>query len=102
METEIKIIPYVCLTTESDGSLWVDINVLKENPRLPQTEFDIDALNEMAESIKAYGIVEPILIEEISGEGLCIIAGSRRVQAAKIAGLKKVPVRFRKASVSKE
>ncbi|NOY07634.1 MAG: ParB/RepB/Spo0J family partition protein [Spirochaetes bacterium] len=65
---------------------------LSANPYQPRQDFDEDNLNELADSIKQKGILQPVLVEP-AGEGkYIIIAGERRVRAAKIAGLKRIPV----------
>jgi ParB family chromosome partitioning protein len=67
----------------------------------PRTRMDEGALNELAESIRAQGIMQPILVRALAGEGAGqyeIIAGERRFRAAKIAGLKEVPVLVREVA----
>ncbi|NJR72159.1 MAG: ParB/RepB/Spo0J family partition protein, partial [Gammaproteobacteria bacterium] len=61
----------------------------------PRTRMDEAALNELAASIKQRGIVQPILVREVSTNKFEIIAGERRWRAAKIAGLNEVPVLVR-------
>ena len=58
----------------------------------PRTRMDEGSLYELAESIKAQGIMQPVLVRPIGGNGYEIIAGERRVRAAKLAGLDEVPV----------
>ena len=65
---------------------------LSVNPYQPRQDFNEDNLNELADSIRQKGILQPVLVES-AGEGkYIIIAGERRVRAAKIAGLKQIPV----------
>jgi ParB family chromosome partitioning protein len=67
----------------------------------PRTRMDEGALNELAESIRAQGIMQPILVRALAGEAAGqyeIIAGERRFRAAKIAGLKEVPVLVREVA----
>ena len=61
------------------------------NPDQPRKDFDEDALNELASSIKKHGVIMPIIVNR-SGNRYMIIAGERRFRASKIAGLDKVPV----------
>ena len=61
----------------------------------PRTRMDPGSLNELAESIKAQGIIQPILVRKISADKYEILAGERRFRAAQIAGLKEVPVALR-------
>lgn len=81
---------------EEDGSLWVDPALLIPNPRQPRLEFDQKKLDELSESIKVNGILQPIIIEDSGNGKFYIIAGERRTRAAKMAGLTKVPVQLRK------
>ena len=83
------------IETREDGSLWVDPALLKPNPKQPRTEFNQQALQELAESIKVNGILQPIIIEDAGNGEFFIIAGERRTRAARIAGLEKVPIQLR-------
>lgn len=90
------------IEADEDGGLWVDPNLLKPNPHQPRTEFDAKALDELADSIREHGIVQPIIIEQADAGQFYIIAGERRTRAAKIAGLEKVPVQLRKYDEQKK
>lgn len=81
---------------EGDGSLWVDPALLIPNPKQPRLEFDQKKLDELCDSIKVNGILQPIIIEDSGNGNFYIIAGERRTRAAKMAGLTKVPVQLRK------
>ncbi len=61
----------------------------------PRTRMDPASLNELAESIKAQGIIQPILVRSVGGDKYEILAGERRFRAAQIAGLREVPVALR-------
>lgn len=77
---------------KSDGSvLEIEIDKIKPNPNQPRKNFDQDALNELASSIKVHGIVQPIVLNKQPNGEYLIIAGERRWRAAKICGLKTVP-----------
>ena len=69
----------------------VEIAKIKLNPNLPEKVFDEDALQELADSLKEHGLLIPILVEN-KGDYYEIIAGERRWRAAKMAGLKEIPV----------
>ena len=84
------------IESDKDGTLWVNPNLLIPNPKQPRKEFDQKALEELSESIKENGIVEPIIIEPAEDGKFYIIAGERRTRAAKMAELSKVPVQIRK------
>lgn len=81
---------------EEDGSLWVDPALLIPNPKQPRLEFDQKKMDELSDSIKINGILQPIIIEDSGNGNFYIIAGERRTRAAKMAGLTKVPVQLRK------
>ena len=77
------------------SEILVDVNKLKPNPFQPRTEFSSDALEELSESIKIHGIIQPILAEAAENGEYYIIAGERRTRAAQLAGLTQVPVILR-------
>ena len=68
----------------------ISLSEIRTNPYQPRKTFNQDALNELAESIKNYGVFQPIIVKK-SIKGYDLIAGERRVRAAKIAGLEKIP-----------
>ena len=68
------------------------------NPFQPRTEFDQKALEELAESIKVHGIIQPLTVRRLQENKYQLIAGERRMRAAKIAKLKKVPAFIREAN----
>ena len=70
---------------------YLEINKLRAGKYQPRTEFDEEALNALAESIKAKGVLQPLLVRKLGNE-YEIIAGERRWRAAQLAGLDKVPV----------
>ncbi len=72
----------------------LNINEIEPNNMQPRKDFNEDALQELAESIKQYGIIEPLVVTN-KGNHYEIIAGERRWRAARIAGIKKVPVVIR-------
>jgi len=74
------------------GPLEVDIDRLSPNELQPRMQFDDEKLEELARSITAKGIIQPILVRPLSGGAYRIIAGERRWRAAQRAGLLKVPV----------
>ncbi len=76
------------------AALVVPISSIRPNPSQPRRRFDEKALEELAGSIKEQGILQPLLVRP-EGEEYVLIAGERRWQAAKMAGLKEVPVVIR-------
>ncbi|MBR4059282.1 MAG: ParB/RepB/Spo0J family partition protein [Lachnospiraceae bacterium] len=79
---------------EKAAETLVKITKIEPNREQPRKNFDEEALNELAESIKHYGLISPILVQD-KKDHYEIIAGERRWRAAKIAGLKEVPVIIR-------
>ena len=94
MESEVK---HATVSTASsaeegkDGTLMVKLSKVEPNRAQPRKNFDEDSLQELAESLKQFGMLQPILVQN-RGDYYEIIAGERRWRAAKIAGLKEVPV----------
>ncbi|MDO5136636.1 MAG: ParB/RepB/Spo0J family partition protein [Eubacteriales bacterium] len=76
---------------EKKAEMVVKISKVEPNRKQPRKQFDEDALLELSESIKQYGILQPLLVSD-KGSYYEIIAGERRWRAAKLAGLKEVPV----------
>lgn len=72
----------------------IDLNDLRPNPYQPRKIFDDEALQELSNSIKEYGVFQPIIVKK-SIKGYEIIAGERRVRASKLAGLKTIPAIIR-------
>lgn len=68
----------------------IEIGLIDRNPDQPRTIFDEDALNELANSIKIHGVIQPIIVKEVQGRYV-IIAGERRWRASRLAGLKTIP-----------
>lgn len=80
--------------TEDDVVNEVDVSELRANPYQPRKQFDPDSLEELAESIKEHGIIQPLVVRK-SIHGYEIVAGERRFRAGKKAGLTKFPVVIR-------
>ncbi len=70
----------------------IDINKIEPNHSQPRKNFNEDALHELADSIKQHGIIEPLIVKQGEKGFYRIIAGERRWRAAKIAGMKEIPV----------
>lgn len=73
------------------GPLQVEIELIDANPLQPRTVFQEERLNELSQSIKENGIIQPLVVRK-SGARYQLIAGERRLRASKLAGLVKVPV----------
>mgnify|MGYP003477119828 FL=1 len=75
----------------------VPVEQIEVNPKQPRHDFDEQALNELANSIKLHDIIQPLTVSK-TGDKYRIIAGERRWRAAKIAGLRDIPVYIRQAN----
>src|SRR5688572_25906538 len=82
-------------TSARDDIRSLAIEALQPGKYQPRTRMDQDALNELAASIKAQGVMQPILVRPVAADRYEIIAGERRWRAARIAGLDSVPVMVR-------
>ena len=76
----------------------IAIAQIQPNPDQPRTNFDEDAINELAASIRELGIIQPISLRKVGPDNYQIIAGERRYRAAKIAGLTSIPAYIRTAN----
>ncbi len=86
-----------------DSIFWIEVEKIKPNPYQPRREFDEARLKDLSESIRMYGVLQPLVVTrkeyEKDGGGLAVeyelIAGERRLRASKLAGLQQVPVLIR-------
>lgn len=87
----------------SNSIFWIEVDKILPNPFQPRREFDENALRDLADSIRQYGILQPLTVSRLEKEtpegGLIVeyelIAGERRLRASKLAGLREVPVVIR-------
>ena len=97
-EKKVKIVEKVVeKIVEKPSEIRLKINEIEPNRDQPRKKFEEEALQELADSIKQFGILKPLIVQE-RGDYYEIIAGERRWRAAKLAGLKEVPVVIRKIS----
>jgi ParB family chromosome partitioning protein len=75
----------------------VAVEQIEPNPHQPRTTFPKEQLAELADSIRTYGVIQPLIVKRGSAGRYTLIAGERRLHAAKLAGLTQVPVVFREA-----
>jgi len=73
----------------------IPISQIEANPFQPRKEFDEKALNELADSIKLHGLIQPITVKRLSAQEYQLISGERRLRASKLAGVKKIPAYIR-------
>lgn len=76
----------------------IPVQDIQTNPKQPRHDFDEDALNELAHSIKLHGIIQPVTVSQLSNGKYRLIAGERRWRAAKKAGLTEIPAYIRQAN----
>jgi ParB family chromosome partitioning protein len=74
------------------GTMELSIELISPNPFQPRKRFDDTTLRELADSIKAAGVLQPLLVRRVSPGDYQLVAGERRLRAAQMVGLKKVPV----------
>ena len=78
-----------------EETLTLKISEIEPNKEQPRTEFDPEKLETLSDSIKKYGVLQPIVVKKLDNGFYRIIAGERRWRASKMAGLKKIPVVIR-------
>ena len=76
----------------------IDINLIETNPFQPRTDFDEEALRELAQSIKEQGVIQPVTVRKLGYNRYQLISGERRLRASKLAGLTRIPVFIRIAN----
>ncbi len=94
----------------SDSIFWIETHKIAPNPYQPRKEFDSRSLEDLADSIRQYGVLQPLVVtrkEEIKADGGIVvtyelIAGERRLRASKLAGIYQVPVIIRQGDNAKE
>lgn len=84
---------------ELSGSVaMIPIAEIEVNPFQPRNEFDPEALQELSESLKVHGLIQPITVRRLNSETYQLISGERRLRASKLAGLSEVPAYIRLAN----
>lgn len=76
---------------KSDNNSYIRIDSIETNPGQPRSDFDEEALQELAQSIKVYGLIQPITVRPVENGKYQLISGERRLRASKLAGLKEIP-----------
>lgn len=85
--------------SSSLGSIsFVKINQVQVNPFQPRTDFDTEALHELADSIRLQGLIQPITVRQAGQNSYQLISGERRLRASKLAGLTEIPAYVRTAN----
>ncbi len=99
LETDAPVskTPVTTTSPASGSTLEIPLTQIEVNPFQPRTYFDQQALQELADSIKVHGIIQPITVRRLARDQYQLISGERRFQASKLAGLKSVPAYIRSA-----
>jgi len=93
------LIPTGKTTSAGEGGIaQIAIDLIQRNPRQPREKFDIEELENLAASIREHGVIQPLIVSPGKNGIYVLIAGERRLQAARKAGLKTVPVVIRHAT----
>ena len=87
---------------ETDGLRHLALDLIRANPRQPRREFGSEALLALSESIKARGILQPLVVRPIPGGTFELVAGERRLRAARLAGLDEVPAVIRETEEAEQ
>jgi ParB family transcriptional regulator, chromosome partitioning protein len=82
---------------DEDGLREIPVDLIDPNPRQPRRSFDETKLGELAESIRARGVLQPIVVTPLAGGSFELVAGERRLRAARLAELESVPAMVRDA-----
>ncbi|MBP5711242.1 MAG: ParB/RepB/Spo0J family partition protein [Bacteroidales bacterium] len=76
---------------------YINVDQVEANPFQPRSDFEPEALEELAQSIKAYGLIQPVTVRPLDNGKYQLISGERRLRAAKLAGLTQIPAFVRTA-----
>jgi ParB family transcriptional regulator, chromosome partitioning protein len=82
---------------EAEGLREIPVELVQPNPRQPRRSFDEDKLAELADSIRTRGVLQPVVVRPLLGGTFELVAGERRLRAAKVAGLEAIPAIVRDA-----
>lgn len=80
------------------GVATIAISAIEVNPAQPRTKFDVDALQELSDSIRLHGLIQPITVRRLNSKKYQLISGERRLRASKLADLKEIPAYIREAT----
>ncbi len=98
IDSEMDENPAQVVQELSSSVAMLQINLIEVNPFQPRKEFDETALNELSESLKIHGLIQPITVRRLNENSYQLISGERRLRASKLAGLKEVPAYVRVAN----
>ena len=82
------------MTQDGDGQRWLDLGVIQPNPYQPRRRFDEEEIADLADSIRAHGVLQPLLVRRVD-DSFQLVAGERRLRAAQAAGWQRGPIQLR-------
>ncbi len=97
IEEEIEKDPENAVQKFTTSVAMIPLDIIEVNPHQPRVDFDAEALQELADSITTYGLIQPITVRRLSPKQYQLISGERRMRASKMAGLEEVPAYIRMA-----
>ena len=95
IDHKVEESPELVVKELSNTVAFIAVNQVEVNPFQPRKEFDEEALNELAESLKVHGLIQPITVRRLDSNHYQLISGERRLRASKIAGLQEIPAYIR-------
>lgn len=98
IDQEVTVNPEKVIKELSRGVAEIPLEAVEVNPFQPRKDFDMDALQELADSLKQHGLIQPITVRRLEEGKYQLISGERRLRASKLAGLKEVPAYIRIAN----
>lgn len=98
MESETSLDLQAQKKNEMAGNQTISLDLIEINPFQPRADFDKEALEELAASIKVHGVIQPITVRKLENGKYQLISGERRVRASKLAGIAEVPAYVRGAN----
>jgi ParB family transcriptional regulator, chromosome partitioning protein len=102
IDSEVKENPEKVTKELTSNIAMLPIEYIEVNPFQPRKDFDVNALEELSSSIKAYGLIQPITVRRLNDTAFQLISGERRFRASKLAGLTEVPAYIRAAENDQE
>ncbi len=97
LEVDGLSVPHTEAPVTTGGLIEISLDEIEVNPFQPRSHFDQTTLEELAESIRVHGIIQPITVRRLANRQYQLISGERRFQASKLAGLQRIPVYLRSA-----
>lgn len=92
------LLPSTEPSVSQEASKMVSISSVQSNPHQPRSDFRADELQELSDSIREHGIIQPLIVTQEGSDTYTLIAGERRLRAAQLAGLTMIPVVIRQAT----